>query len=108
MQFNNPALTKKTKYDNSTLKKINRLVAFAACFLSHSARVRLFALSPAAKAFGVSPPPDGGYPNQNTAEGDSALFSLTTGSDNTANGFQALYSNTGGNSNTANGSCCAL
>jgi hypothetical protein len=27
----------------------------------------------------VVPPPDGGYPNFNTAEGQNALFSLTTG-----------------------------
>ena len=25
----------------------------------------------------VSPPPDGGYPGQNTAEGEKALFSLS-------------------------------
>ena len=36
-----------------------------------------FALAPA--AFAVSPPPDGGYPNGNTAEGEDSLFSLTTG-----------------------------
>jgi hypothetical protein len=65
-------------------------------------------LSPAARA--VSPAPDGGYPNNNTAEGSGALFSLTTGTDNTAIGFAALYSNTGGgfyfqgNWNTAVGS----
>ena len=35
------------------------------------------------RAQAVSPPPDGGYPNGNTAEGDSALFSLTSGTDNT-------------------------
>src|SRR5438046_2497047 len=52
----------------------------------------------------VNPPPDGGYPNQNTAEGDNALFSLTSGRDNTATGFQALLSNTTGTFNTANGS----
>src|ERR1700730_2578685 len=63
-----------------------------------------FALSPAPKAFGVSPPPDGGYPGNNTAEGDNALFSLTTGSYNTANGDNSLFSNTTGASNTANGS----
>jgi trimeric autotransporter adhesin len=58
-------------------------------------------LSPTAQA--VVPAPDGGYPNGNTAEGRSALFSLTTGSDNTANGNAALYHNTSGNENTANG-----
>jgi hypothetical protein len=36
-----------------------------------------FALSPWARA--VDPAPDGGYPNGNTAEGEDALFSLTTG-----------------------------
>jgi hypothetical protein len=35
-----------------------------------------FGLSPAPKAFGVLPAPNGGYPGQNTAEGDDALFSL--------------------------------
>jgi hypothetical protein len=60
-----------------------------------------FALSPTAQA--VSPPPDGGYPNDNTAEGTSALFNITTGADNTANGFDALFSNTTGYGNTANG-----
>src|SRR2546422_9854959 len=61
-----------------------------------------FALSPAARA--VDPPPDGGYPRANTAEGDNAVFSLTTGLFNTAIGFYALYSNTDGSYNTAIGS----
>jgi hypothetical protein len=60
-----------------------------------------FALSPRAQA--VSPAPDGVYPNGNTAEGDFALFSLTSGVNNTAIGAGALYSNTTGSSNTANG-----
>src|SRR5437868_11141604 len=60
-----------------------------------------FALSLAALA--VSPAPDGAYPNGNTAEGDSALFSLSDGTDNVAIGAGALYSNTRGNYNTANG-----
>ena len=62
-----------------------------------------FALSPTAQAQ-LSPPPDGGYAGNNTAEGTDALFSLTTGTDNTAIGFNALYSNTTGDSNTATGS----
>lgn len=45
----------------------------------------------------------GGYPGFNTAEGDDALFNLTTGSENTAIGFEALFSNTGGSFNTATG-----
>ena len=52
-----------------------------------------FALSPAPKAFGVTPAPDGGYPNRNTAEGDSALFSLTTGANNTSSVSMLNYSN---------------
>src|SRR5437763_7183522 len=55
----------------------------------------------------VDPPPDGGYPNYNTAEGDDALFSLTTGFDNTAIGFEALFSNTS-NFNTATGAFALL
>ena len=51
----------------------------------------------------VSPPPDGGYPGNNTAEGASALFSLTTGGSNTGLGSQALYSNTMGSYNSAEG-----
>src|SRR5438094_7071357 len=61
-----------------------------------------FALSLTARA--VEPPPDGGYPNNNTAEGDNALLKLTTGTDNTAIGFQALFKLTTGGANTAIGS----
>ena len=50
-----------------------------------------------------TPPPDGGYPNGNTAEGDNALFNLTTGFGNTATGNQALFANTTGFANTAMG-----
>jgi hypothetical protein len=60
-----------------------------------------FALSPLARA--VDPPPDGGYPGGNTAEGEDALFSLTLGAGNTAIGFQALYSDLIGGGNTATG-----
>ena len=54
-------------------------------------------------ASGVSPAPDGGYLGNNTAEGTSALFSLTSGVDNTGLGFQALFHETIGNYNTATG-----
>ena len=67
----------------------------------------VFALSPTAQAQ-LIPPPDGGYANNNTAEGTDALFSLTTGTDNTAMGFDALYSNTTGSENTATGSDALL
>ncbi len=56
-----------------------------------------------ATALAVDPPPDGGYANQNTAEGEGALFNLTSGFDNTALGFNALYHNTDGLCNTATG-----
>jgi hypothetical protein len=60
-----------------------------------------FGLLPMARA--VDPPPDGGYPGFNTAEGSNALFSLTTGMDNTAIGDSALFSNRTGPFNTAIG-----
>ena len=56
-----------------------------------------------AGALAVDPPPDGGYPNENTAEGQDALLNLTTGYDNTAVGFVALSSTTSGFANTAIG-----
>jgi hypothetical protein len=59
------------------------------------------AFSPVARA--LNPPPDGGYRNETTAEGDGALFSLTTGFGNTALGFNALNSDTEGSFNTATG-----
>jgi hypothetical protein len=58
-------------------------------------------LAPLSQA--VNPPPDGGYPGSNTAEGTQALQNRTTGVWNTALGFQALFSDTTGSSNTATG-----
>jgi hypothetical protein len=55
------------------------------------------------KSQAVSPPPDGGYPGNNTAEGQNALLSLTTGVNNTAVGWFSLKSNTDGQLNTAVG-----
>jgi len=54
-------------------------------------------------ALAVSPPPDGGYPGGNTAEGQNALVSRTTGGYNTALGFFSLSALTDGNFNTATG-----
>src|SRR5438874_599904 len=56
-----------------------------------------FAFSPRAEAA------DGGLPGGNTAEGDNALQSLTTGTGNTAIGNSALFTDSIGNDNTASG-----
>ena len=56
----------------------------------------------------VVPPPDGGYPGLNTAEGQNALFSLSTGSANTAVGCFSLYSNAENSFNTATGAGALL
>jgi hypothetical protein len=56
---------------------------------------------PGARA--VSPAPDGGYPNGNTAEGQNAFLRFTTGTFNTAIGLNSLESLTGGNFNTGVG-----
>jgi hypothetical protein len=82
--------------------------------------VAAVALSPLARA--VDPPPVGGYPGENTALGEDALFSydtsiqgentacghdslynLSTGIYNTAFGDDTLHDSTGGNNNTAVG-----
>jgi hypothetical protein len=60
-----------------------------------------FALLPNAQA--VNPSPDGGYPEGKTAEGQAALFSLTTGIANTAVGWLSLNVVDTGKFNTAIG-----
>ena len=74
--------------------------------LSVSLLMVCFAVLPKVEA--VSPPPDGGYGPPaygpgNTAEGQNALLSLTSGTYNTAVGFSSLRSLTGGNYNTGVG-----
>ena len=76
-------------------------------------------------AHAVTRPPDGGYPNFNTAEGTNALQNLTiglatrllvgllflqpgVGNLNTAIGAGTLLSNTTGSNNTANGALALL
>jgi hypothetical protein len=65
-----------------------------------------FTISPMAHA--VSPAPDGGYAGGNTAEGQNALFGLTTGNYNTAVGWLSLRGNTEGQFNTAVGAGALL
>jgi|SRR5882724_2166328 len=55
------------------------------------------------RAEAVSPPPDGGYPGGNTAEGENALLSLASGNYNTAVGFLSLLSTTTNSFNTGVG-----
>jgi uncharacterized coiled-coil protein SlyX len=80
----------------------NRNILFAA-LLSVLAS---FALLPKAQA--VSPAPDGGYAGGNTAEGQNALLSLTTGTFNTALGFDSLLSTADTSFNTGVGAGALL
>jgi hypothetical protein len=64
------------------------------------------ALLPIAQA--LTPPPDGGYPGGNTAEGQAALLSLTTGGFNTAVGYLSLRTDATGALNTAVGAGALL
>jgi hypothetical protein len=97
-------LNKKMKIKNMTTlhlrKSIGRLAWRRDC-LPIMVALAWFALSPTLQA--VSPAPDGGYPNGNTAEGTNALHNLTTGNANTAVGQNALHNTTKGGSNTATG-----
>jgi hypothetical protein len=65
-----------------------------------------FGLLPRAQA--VVPAPDGGYPGQNTAEGQSALLHLAAGTYNTALGWASLGFNVIGNYNTGVGAATLL
>ena len=81
---------------------MNPLIQFkksAALFLIAFVWLQLFSNTQA-----VVPPPDGGYPGGNTAEGNNALLSLTTGQYNTAVGLNSLSNTTTGTFNTAIGS----
>src|SRR5439155_3962853 len=89
--------------------------------LNQSKNVGAFIILPVALAFfvlpqraqAVSPPPDGdygppAYGTGNTAEGQDALLSLTTGTYNTAVGLFSLRALTGGSFNTAIGAGALL
>jgi uncharacterized coiled-coil protein SlyX len=116
MQVNNPTPTK-MKSKNMTTRLLRNSpnewpLRRGFLLLLLTLALTCFALSPTTQAQLPSPAPDGGYPGNNTAEGDGALssvqFNAGLGSDNTANGFHALFSNTTGNGNTANGSQALL
>jgi hypothetical protein len=84
------------------MKTMTKFVYFAFASLAFAC----FGFPPTAHA--VSPAPDGGYPGGNTAEGQAALLSLTTGGFNTAVGFLSLRSNTTNSLNTAIGAGALL
>jgi hypothetical protein len=74
----------------ASIRRYTGVIAFAGLVILGEARA-------------VNPPPDGGYPGANTAEGQSALLSLTSGGYNTAVGWSTLRSDTTGAYNTALG-----
>ena len=89
MQFNNPPGKVKNNMTTPHVKKsIGRLPSRFALLLIPLVLVCIGLLP---KAQAVSPPPDGGYGNQNTAEGTDALHDLTSGVWNVPVGFQALH-----------------
>src|SRR4029077_17240894 len=102
MQVNKPSSTENLKRMTTLhLKKSMAQSPLRLALLLIPLAFACFALSPTAQA--VSPAPDGGYPGGNTAEGQNALFNLTTGTYNTAVGVFSLRSNIEGIFNTAVG-----
>ena len=61
----------------------------------------LFCFASLANLPALVPLPDGGYPGGNTAEGQSAPLSNSSGTQNTASGAFALFSNTQASFNRA-------
>jgi hypothetical protein len=103
---NQPSNLKRSYTMNRKLRTSSQLSARSYRLALTAFALAIFAFSSAALA--VSPAPDGGYPGGNTAEGQSALFSLTTGTYNTAVGFLSLRSDTSGQFNTAIGAGALL
>src|SRR5437763_9161631 len=90
---------KKLMKGNKQMKTISHIIYAAFALFTFTC------FAPLQNAQAVSPPPDGGYANENTAEGKDALLNLTSvGCCNTAIGFNALLSDTTGGGNTAIGS----
>jgi Chaperone of endosialidase len=86
---------------NKLIKTVMRYPLLRSNFVLTATALACFALLSLAQA--VSPPPDGDYANLTTAEGQNALFSLTTGAANTAIGALSLESVATGSFNTALG-----
>jgi hypothetical protein len=82
---------------NSLILQLQKIIPL--CFIVFA--LGCFGLLPKTQA--VVPPPDGGYPGGNTAEGHDALLNLTTGTYNTALGLFSLRSITTASFNTATG-----
>ena len=87
---------------------MNRLIHFRKSIALSFILLLLAHVALPERAQAVSPAPDGGYPGGNTAEGQAALLSLTTGGFNTAVGFLSLRSDTTGSFNTAIGAGALL
>jgi hypothetical protein len=100
MQFNNPPSKQLTMTTLRLIKSIGRSPSRLSLLLIPLV-FACFVLADRTQA--VSPPPDGGYPGGNTAEGQSALLSLTTGGYNSALGWLSLKTLTSGNFNTGVG-----
>jgi hypothetical protein len=101
MQFNNPASTNKQNMTTLHFKKSISGSPLRLALLLTSLALACSALPERAQA--VTPAPDGNYPGGNTAEGQNALFSLTTGGYNAAVGWFSLKSLSTGNFNTGVG-----
>src|SRR6266508_6826634 len=98
--------TKMKIYKDHSEKTALKIINTKSSILLISLVLACFGFLPGAQA--VSPAPKGGYPGGNTAAGQNALLSLTTGTYNTALGMLSLQSNKVGNFNTATGACTLL
>src|SRR5215475_11271935 len=89
---------------NVTIQRFSDLSGrrlLSGCLIYMFWAIACFAMLPEIQA--VSPPPDGGYPGENTAEGASALLHLNGGTNNTGVGWASLGFDVTGNLNTAVG-----
>ena len=99
MQFNNPPRKIKNNMTTPTLKKSIGSSPSRLALLLIPLVFTCFALCPQVQAT----PDPGSVDPFNTADGDHALFSNTTGVANVAIGWYALFGNTEGSNNTAVG-----